>query len=65
MKIALDRDVCRGNAACVVAAPDLFDYEDMTGKAYLLGEDVPGALADSARMAVLHCPTQAVSLAED
>lgn len=64
MKIALNTGVCRGNGACVVAAPELFDYDDATGRAVVLEDHVPDRLADSARMARLHCPTLAINLHE-
>ena len=62
MRIILDLDVCRGNAACVVAAPELFDYDEGTGQAVVLTASVGDSEIQPARMAAMHCPTRAITL---
>jgi ferredoxin len=65
MRTWVDSDLCEGCASCVVAAPDVFDFDDDTGKAVVLVERPGPDLAVSVRTAALHCPVRAVHIAED
>jgi len=63
MKIAIDRDVCRGAGICVGLAPDLFDIAD-DGAVVAAVETVPPEVLDVVIEAVSSCPTRALSLRE-
>jgi ferredoxin len=65
MRTWVDLDLCEGCASCLVAAPDVFDFDDDTGKAVVLVERPEPALRPSVRTAALHCPVRAVLIAED
>jgi ferredoxin len=65
MRTWVDLNLCEGCASCLVAAPEVFDLDDDTGKAVVLVEHpAPGQHA-AVRTAVLHCPTQAVLVEDD
>jgi ferredoxin len=65
MRTWVDLDLCEGCASCLVAAPEVFDFDDDTGKAVVLVERPARELQHSVRTAALHCPVQAVLVAED
>jgi ferredoxin len=64
MRIKADTGVCVGAGQCVLTDPAVFDQDD-DGLVVLLTEQPVGESAQSARDAVLICPSQALSISED
>lgn len=62
LKLVFDSTLCRGNAACVVAAPGLFDYDEDRGQTVPLRDELVETDLDSVHMAIMHCPTRAITL---
>ncbi len=62
MKVIVDTGKCQAYANCIVAAPDVFDVDEVSGKVSLL----EAAPADDRLMAVAeavrNCPTRAISV---
>lgn len=64
VKVFVDPAKCQGHNRCVVAAPDLFEIDDL-GYSHAIGtSDVPPEREEAARLAVANCPERAISLVE-
>jgi ferredoxin len=61
MRVRVDADLCVGHGRCYALAPDVFATDDY-GHAYVIVEDVEGALADQARAGAENCPERAITL---
>jgi len=62
MKIHVIAEKCQGHNRCYLAAPELFDVDDL-GYAHEVGDGaVPPELEEKARLAVANCPEHAVVL---
>ena len=64
MRIAIDPDLCEGNAECMKIAPEVFVVGD-DDRARLLVERPPDALRARVDLAVRRCPRQAITLRDD
>ena len=64
MEIVVDLKVCRSYANCIIEAPDVFDYDDVTGKVVVLQDHVDDSLAEDVRRAALSCPVHAITVLE-
>lgn len=60
-RIRLDRDLCKGHAACMGEAPGLF-HVDEEGHLTILNDHPPEAELEKARAAAKYCPTQAIRI---
>ncbi len=64
MRVVVNRDLCEGNARCVLAAPEVFRLQD-DDQSYVLiehpGEDLRPKVEEAARF----CPRQAITLIEE
>lgn len=63
MKIRIDEEKCCGYAACLSAAPSLFDLTD-DNIAMVLDPQPPAGLHAAAREAAAACPTDAILVEE-
>jgi ferredoxin len=63
MKVTVDHDLCEANAVCAGLAPEVFDVDD-EDRLHMLAPEVPAALADVVRRAVVSCPKAALRLTE-
>lgn len=59
--IEVDMDLCKGHAACMGEAPELF-HVDEDGKLTVLNARPDESLLEKARNAAKYCPTQAIRL---
>lgn len=65
MKIHVDLRTCKAYANCMAEAPDVFDFDEETGKVKLLVEEVDGQPAiDEVRRAAAACPVHAITVEE-
>lgn len=64
MKVRFDVDKCESFAACVVAAPEVFDFDDDENVAILINPHPPIELLEQVRAAVRNCPVQAISMSD-
>jgi ferredoxin len=64
MRAEVDLGKCQAYANCVLEAPDVFDLDDVSGKAIVLLDPIPEALHEAARLAEASCPVSAI-LIED
>jgi ferredoxin len=65
MKIYVDQDKCQGHNRCFVVAPDLFELDDY-GYAHEVNDGVvPAGEEEKARLSVINCPEQAITITED
>ncbi len=64
MKIAVDKDLCQGHAACVQEAPALFALDPATSQVVLLNEHPDESQRAEAKRAIKYCPTRALRLEE-
>jgi len=65
MKVSIDLGRCTGYANCVVAAPEVLDLDEVTGKAFVILENPGPELAAAVDEAVLSCPVEAVLVERD
>jgi ferredoxin len=61
--VRIDPSRCQGHAACLVAAPEVFDLDE-EGRGVVLLERPGREQLARVRAAVLHCPEAAVSVEE-
>ena len=60
-KVTVDLDLCQGYANCLIEAPALFDIDDDTNKAIILGGDEHDEpLRAQADASVRGCPARAI-----
>ncbi|TQO20044.1 ferredoxin [Rhodoglobus vestalii] len=60
-KVTVDLDLCQGYANCLIEGPALFDIDDDTNKAIVLGGDEHDeALRAQADAATRGCPARAI-----
>jgi len=64
MEVHVDLRTCKAYANCMVEAPDVFDFDEETGKVKLLVQTVDGRMAEEVRRAVAACPVHAISVTE-
>jgi len=62
MRIAVDPGRCQGHALCLMAAPELFDFDDEAGHALPRTEDVPADKERDAERAAASCPERAITI---
>lgn len=60
MKVRVEEDKCCGYAACLSAAPDVFDLDSSQIAVVLIDGEVPEQLQTCAREAAEACPTDAI-----
>lgn len=63
MKVVVDLPACQGYVCCVMAAPEVFDVDDDTGKVVLLAAEPDESLRAKVAEAVRSCPSGALRLA--
>jgi ferredoxin len=61
VRIEIDRERCMGSGNCTYWAPEVFDIDDDM-VAVVIGD--PAAHEERVQLAVDHCPTRAISLAD-
>ncbi|TQL18149.1 ferredoxin [Streptomyces sp. SLBN-134] len=60
MRIAVDMNLCESHGQCVLAAPEIFSFDD---EEYLVYDAGPaGALHDKAEKAAAVCPVRAITV---
>lgn len=64
MRVVVDFDTCMSNATCMSLAPDVFEVRD-DNFLYILQEHPSEELRPMVEMAVMSCPTGAITIAED
>jgi ferredoxin len=60
MKVRVINERCQGHGRCYSLAPELFESDDFGNSVVLADGEVPAGLEESARLAELNCPEQAV-----
>ncbi|HXW35746.1 MAG TPA: ferredoxin [Acidimicrobiales bacterium] len=61
MKIRVNQDKCQGHARCYGISRELFDVDEY-GMSTVIVDEVPPALEDKARLAVVNCPEFAIEV---
>jgi ferredoxin len=62
-RVSVDFDVCESHGQCVIAAPEVFRFDD---DGYLQHDGVvEGQAATDAEDAVFLCPTQAITVTRE
>ncbi len=66
MKIAISDEKCSGHGRCYTLAPSVYEPDDM-GFAAARGQviDVPASEVEAARLGVMSCPDEAISIVEE
>lgn len=64
MKVVADLSACQGYVCCVMAAPEVFDVDDDSGKVVLLAAEPGESLRVKVEEAVRSCPSGALRLAD-
>lgn len=64
MKVRVEEDKCCGYAACLSAAPEVFDVDSSQIAVVLIDGEIPPALHACTRAAAEACPTDAIVVEE-
>jgi len=64
MRVEVDLSACQGYVCCVMAAPEVFDVDEESGKVVLLTAGPAEALRAKVTAAVRSCPSGALRLAD-
>ncbi len=64
MQVEVDLSACQGYVCCVMAAPEVFDVDDDSGKVVLLTARPDESLRAKVAEAVRSCPSGALRLAD-
>ncbi|MEU8926703.1 ferredoxin [Kitasatospora sp. NPDC048545] len=64
VRVSVDSAHCIGAGQCVLAAPTVFSQWPSDGRARILDRQPSGTQAVAVRLAVRHCPVQAIQLIE-
>ena len=59
MKIAANRELCRGHGQCELFAPDVFEIDD-DALVTMKTDTVTGSAEQAVREAISHCPETAI-----
>jgi ferredoxin len=62
LRVSVDRDVCQLHGQCVIAAPEVFSFDDAGELVYLAGPDE--SLRAAVEAAADVCPTQAIRVTD-
>jgi ferredoxin len=62
MRVRADQRKCQAYANCILAAPDVFDLDDASGKVVVLEETPTDERRAAVQEAVRNCPTQAITV---
>ncbi|AYJ50379.1 ferredoxin [Rhodococcus sp. P1Y] len=62
MRVRVDSDRCQGHTLCAMAAPAVFELNDMDGHASVATDPVPPGLESPVRSAQQSCPEQAIEV---
>ncbi|OBH52855.1 ferredoxin [Mycobacterium sp. E2479] len=62
LKVRIDLTACQGYACCMMEAPELFDLDDVSGKAVLFTDDPPEEQRARAADAARACPARAITV---
>ena len=62
MRVEIDLSRCQGHARCLECAPEVFGYDDVTNKAYLLDGADLGSHHVGIEEAEAGCPELAISV---
>ena len=65
MKVWVDTYKCAGHGTCCEIAPSVFAFDDDSGQAIVVLDDVPGDLRPEVDEAVKFCPERAILLASE
>jgi ferredoxin len=65
MQVTIDLQACQGYACCMMAAPELFDLDEASGKAFLVDQAPTESLRESAEKAARGCPAHAITVTAD
>jgi ferredoxin len=63
-RVVVDFDLCQSNGICMGIAPDVFEVRD-DGYLYVLDERPGEGVLPRVHDAIVACPTQAISLADE
>jgi ferredoxin len=63
--VRVQPDVCIGAGQCVLAAPTVFDQDELDGIVILLNEHPVDGEVDETRAAARRCPVRAIQVEDD
>jgi ferredoxin len=64
VKVVVDREKCQGHGRCYDLGPNVFTSDEDGYVELLIEGTVPSELEQQARVAVLNCPENALSLTD-
>lgn len=62
MRIEIEARLCKAYANCTFEAPEIFEVDEVTGKALVLLDPVPDGRREEIERAIEACPTQAIKV---
>lgn len=64
MHVEIDTHLCKAYANCTFEAPDVFEVDDLTGKAHVLIDGPLDSRREEIERAADACPAQAIRLVD-
>jgi ferredoxin len=64
VKVHVDQELCQGHGRCYSLAAELFEPDEIGNGVEIGDGNVPPALEDAARKAVMNCPERAIIIEE-
>ncbi|ROZ49000.1 ferredoxin [Rhodococcus sp. WS3] len=62
MRVEVDADRCQGHTLCALAAPNVFELDDIDGHSSVPDQSVVSEFASEVRTAVATCPERAIRI---
>ncbi|OBK63201.1 ferredoxin [Mycobacterium colombiense] len=64
MMVRVNADRCQGHTLCAMIAPDVFELDDIDGRATVVFTETPLQVTDHIIDAARSCPEQAIEIEE-
>lgn len=62
MRVVVDARLCKGYTNCIVEAPDVFSFDDNTGKSVVGDAEPDPEMRGEIDRAIRMCPVHAISI---
>lgn len=64
LRVAVDQEICQGHTLCAMAAPTIFELDDVDGHAHAVPGEIGADLEPLARRALAACPERAITVVD-
>jgi ferredoxin len=65
MKVRVDVDLCSGHMLCTMECPEVFEFDNDSGKSRVAVDSIPADQVDRVHAAARACPERAIEVSGD